>query len=132
MEDKDKIIAELKADIKELGSIIECKNGTIATLAKTRDNLKAENERLKQEKENLIEQLVIYNQFENSYNECRNRYNKYRQTLQEIKTIAEKIMLTELCNSCDGCGLIYGCNDTDCAYYQMEKILQKITKAEEE
>lgn len=53
MEDKDKIIEELKADIKELGSIIECKNGTIATLAKTRDKLKAENVNLREKMANI-------------------------------------------------------------------------------
>lgn len=89
------------------------------------EQLKAENERLKKEKENLIEQLVIYNQFENSY-------NKYRTTLQEIKAIAEKLMADNLCNNCDGIGLDANCQDTGCPYYQMDAILQKITKAESE
>lgn len=72
------------------------------------DELKTENAR-------LIEGLGIANQ-----------------TLQEIKSIAEKLMADNLCNNCDGIGLDANCQDTSCPYYQMDKILQKITKAEEE
>lgn len=57
---------------------------------------------------------------------------KYKSCLQEIKEIAEKLMADNLCNNCDGIGLDANCQDTGCPYYQMDKILQKITKAEEE
>ena len=57
---------------------------------------------------------------------------KLEQILQEIKAIAEKLMADNLCNNCDGIGLDANCQDTSCPYYQMDKILQKITKAEEE
>lgn len=72
------------------------------------DELETENAR-------LIEDLGIANQI-----------------LQEIKAIAEKLMADNLCNNCDGIGLDANCQDTSCPYYQMDKILQKITKAEEE
>lgn len=99
------------------------------------EQLKEENETLKITREKLLGDLYITEEslkdYEEHYNRSEQEKERYYQTLQEIKEIAEKVMLTELCNSCDGCGLIYGCNDTDCAYYQMEKILQKITKTEE-
>lgn len=103
------------------------------------DNLEVENKRLKQQLAEIgkswdeIQRLRRENEIiTGMHNSSSNRFDKIYQTLQEIREIAEKVMLTELCNSCDGCGLIYGCNDTACAYYQMEKILQIITKAEEE
>lgn len=58
--------------------------------------------------------------------------SKANKTLQEIKAIAEKLMADNLCNNCDGIGLDANCQDTGCPYYQMDNILQKITKAEEE
>jgi hypothetical protein len=59
-------------------------------------------------------------------------YRQYKQTLQEIKEIAEKLMADNLCNNCDGIGLDANCQDTGCPYYQMDAILQKITKEDEE
>ena len=50
--------------IEELKKILDCKNGTIVTLARTRDRLKFENERL--------EKII----------------NRCKQTLQEIKKVA--------------------------------------------
>lgn len=61
---------------------------------------------------------------------CENR--RLEDLQQEIKAIAEKLMADNLCNNCDGIGLDANCQDTGCPYYQMDKILQKITKAEEE
>lgn len=57
---------------------------------------------------------------------------RLKSCLQEIKKIAEKLMADNLCNNCDGIGLDANCQYTGCPYYQMDKILQKITKAEEE
>lgn len=99
--------------------------------------------RLEQENDNLKNKLSDAEAVMLTYKADKEKYyqqtlddeiqiNELLQTLQEIREIAEKVMLTELCNSCDGCGLIYGCNDTACAYYQMEKILQIINKAVEE
>lgn len=76
------------------------------------DNVK----RLEQENEQLKTRLKLY--------------IKAYKILQEIKEIAEEILYLDRCNNCDGVGIDMGCIDTDCAYYQMEKILQKITKAE--
>lgn len=81
--------------------------------------LKAKNERLKEEKENLIEQLVIYNQFENSY-------NKYRTTLQEIKAIAEENQFYF------GAGEIVSYETIKQLATSFVKILDLITKAEGE
>lgn len=107
-------LTELKADIKELGSIIECKNGTIATLAKTRDNLKAENERL--------QKLTCFNCGEETLSpsgaEIYDKILVYQQTLQKIKEIVSKII--------DGYIRPYG------DYNQLKQILDLITKAEEE
>lgn len=87
-------LEQFKADIKELGSIIECKNGTIATLAKKRDNLKAENERLKEEieiRDNLSEKFRKEAlSWANIANEYQKDKTKLEQTLQEIKDIAER------------------------------------------
>ena len=130
-------------------SCIECKtNSTKYNFCKHNPNchykqlkrLEAENERLKQqlaeigkswgeiqrlrkEKENLIEQLVIYNQFENSY-------NNYKQFLQEIKEIAENAK-RDICNNC-GWRNTESCDPEDYTCGEFIKILQLITKAEEE
>lgn len=97
------------------------------------EELKAENERLKKEIRN---NKSAYQVELGTYNmECGNLLEENKQllqTLQEIKTIAEKLMADNLCNNCDGIGLDANCQDTGCPYYQMDAILQKITKAEEE
>lgn len=85
-------------------------------------NLLETKQRLKEEKGGM--QILIDNYIALT--------QKYHQTLQEIKAIAEKLMADNLCNNCDGIGLDANCQDTSCPYYQMDKILQKITKAEEE
>lgn len=86
------------------------------------NKLKAENERLKDEKDRYYQQTL----------DDEIILNELYQTLQEIKEIAEKLMADNLCNNCDGIGLDANCQDTGCPYYQMDKILQKLTKAEEE
>lgn len=77
-------------------------------------DLKAENERLLHQKNTMTAKYAI----------C-------YATLAEIKEIAGEILCTELCNNCDGCGLINGCADTNCAYYQMDKIFTKISEVSE-
>lgn len=54
--------AEFKALSEELGKIIECKNGTIATLAKTRNELKAGTQILSDELDKY--KSVVLKQFE--------------------------------------------------------------------
>ena len=95
-------------------------NDKIKELEENNKKLKAENEQLKAYKNKYYQQTL----------DDEIKLNELYQVLQEIKEIAEKIMCTELCNNCDGVGLIYGCADTDCAYYQMDKILQKIAECE--
>lgn len=153
--------AELKVLSEELGKIIECKNGTIATLAKTRDELKAENERLKalldvleednrklskendvfynnslqQVKEDLVKR--IWNlQTENKelahYLACMTEQrNKANTLLQEIKEIAKE-WITDYC-SLDCFYDKEGC----CICHENKvcysyRLLKAITKAEEE
>ena len=89
-------------------------------LSKENAELKAENVKLKEEMTELEEKFLTLN----------GKSYSYYTTLQEIKTIAEKLMADNLCNNCDGIGLDANCQDTGCPYYQMDKILQKITKAE--
>ena len=118
-----------------------------AELQRENAELKAENERLKSEIKN---NKSAYEVELGTYNmECGNlleenkelahylacmteQRNKANTCLQEIKAIAEKLMADNLCNNCDGIGLDANCQDTGCPYYQMDNILQKITKAEEE
>lgn len=137
IKNKDEIIAELEAELKKYKDMAakgleEFKDvggcwGCGLQLQLNQDledikHLKAENERLKRENE-IITGMC---------NSASNRFDKIYQTLQEIKTIAEKLMADNLCNNCDGIGLDANCQDTGCPYYQMDKILQKITKVEEE
>ena len=91
--------------------------------------LKAENETLKITREKLLGDLCIT---EESLKDCEEHYNrseqekeKYYQTLQEIKAIAENREI--FCENCSFCCDEFTCDD--CGYV---KILQKITKAEEE
>lgn len=91
--------------------------------------LKDENERLKHSEKDLSR---ICQGFKRDIETEKSSKIKYYKTLQEIKEIAEKLMADNLCNNCDGIGLDANCQDTGCPYYQMDKILQKINKAEEE
>lgn len=52
-------LKRLEQENQELGKIIDCKNGTIASLAKVRDELKEENAKLK-EKLDDIEYIISY------------------------------------------------------------------------
>lgn len=62
---------------------------------------------------------------------CKNCYelaeqlHSYKQVVKEIKEISYKNLQTNLCSNCDGVGLYEGCEDTECSYYQMDKIIQK-------
>lgn len=108
------------------------------------NKLKAENEAYKQseqEAKEIIAELKASNnalrvdaarakQKAKEYLAENERLTTYKQALAEIKEIAGKILCTELCNNCDGCGLINGCADTNCAYYQMDKIFTKISEVE--
>ena len=80
----------------------------IAELAKENAELKAENERLKARKDKYYQQTLD--------NEI--QINELLQTLQEIKAIAEAD--------------VHIVGDEKLYYYSIEKILQVITKAEEE
>ena len=140
-------IAELAKEVEQwkheyeiLDACCELAQGKIA-------ELKAENERMKSEIKNnksayevelgtynmecgnLLEENKELAHYLACMTEQRNRANT---CLQEIKETAEKLMADNLCNNCDGIGLDANCQDTGCPYYQMEKILQKITKTEEE
>ena len=139
MSEKD--YAELKALNTELGKIIECKNGTIATLANIRDRLKENVEDLKKDlkvQNEIIGKLEAENErlkqewrldcLKCEYKNTKADVDKYKQTLQEIKAIAEKLMADNLCNNCDGIGLDANCQDTGCPYYQMNRILDKINE----
>lgn len=101
--------------------------------------LKAENDRLKEEikevKKYQYQQEYLNKEIEEMQKALKTLaegLNKRQMLLQEIKAIAEKLMADNLCNNCDGIGLDANCQDTGCPYYQMDAILQKITKAEEE
>lgn len=104
----------LKAELTELGKIIDSKNGTIATLAKTRDELKADNEKLKA----LCDTYRTCYQAKHS--DIKGLLLKYKQTLQEIKAIVK--------NVCNGCTSECDC-DEDCNYFL---ITEALTKAGEE
>jgi len=92
-------------------------------------NLKAENEIRDNLSEKFRKEALSWANIANEYQKDKTKLEK---TLQEIKNIAEKLMADNLCNNCDGIGLDANCQDTGCPYYQMDAILQKITKAEEE
>lgn len=86
-----------------------------------------ENVRLREKFNNLISTPIYEN-----CNLLLEQKRRLEKCLQEIKAIAEKLMADNLCNNCDGIGLDANCQDTSCPYYQMDAILQKITKAESE
>ena len=68
----------LKQENEELGKIIDSKNGTIATLANIRDDLKQENEKLKEKVKELDAMTGIFSA---------RLASKYKQALEEIKNI---------------------------------------------
>lgn len=123
---------ELQQENKRLNDIIDSYQPRLEELKE----LKAENETLRITREKLLGDLCITEEslkdYEEHYKRSEQQKEKYYQTLQEIKAIAEKLMADNLCNNCDGIGLDANCQDTGCPYYQMDAILQKITKAEEE
>lgn len=60
------------------------------------------------------------------------RLQKYKDILQKIKEIAERCNLCEECSGLDDCERECGDNVEPCSTYQMQIIVNKITKAEEE
>lgn len=50
-------LKRLEQENQELGKIIDCKNGTIASLAKVRDELKEEHKKLKEKLEKIKEKI---------------------------------------------------------------------------
>ena len=87
---QNEYVQRLKQENEELGKIIDSKNGTIATLANTRDNLKQENEKLKEEK--------LYRGIDRQFIEDANdklfyQAEKYRKALEEIR---DKIQLGKI------------------------------------
>lgn len=134
MTDKDKLITELKAKnaeleakIKKYAAINEQETKDYAELEHTLKLQEQENVRLREKFNNLISTPIYEN-----CNLLLEQKRRLEKCLQEIKEIAEKLMADNLCNNCDGIGLDANCQDTGCPYYQMDAILQKITKAEEE
>lgn len=108
----------------ELGKIIECKNGTIATLARTRDKLKAENERLKEEIKRLDEDDFCYEVSEIEFQ----RLQKCKSCLQEIK---EMILYCDDEYDCDKCRYHDKCQPNEGEFPDFSKaLLQKIAECE--
>ena len=140
-------IAELAEEVEQWKHEYEALDACLELAQSKIAELKAENERMKSEIKNnksayevelgtynmecgnLLEENKELAHYLACMTEQRNRANT---CLQEIKETAEKLMADNLCNNCDGIGLDANCQDTGCPYYQMEKILQKITKTEEE
>jgi len=103
----------------------------INKLEKENEELKAENERLKEEI--LKWQKAYSRQYQINENKGYNKKEEqYRQTLQEIKEIAERCNLCEECSGIDDCERECGDAAEPCSTYQMQIILNKITKAESE
>ena len=125
--EKERLKEDLECAIQNVENLLEFKK-QLKRLEQENAELKAENERL--------QKLTCFNCGEETLSpsgaEIYDKILVYKQTLQEIKAIAEKLRADNLCNNCDGIGLDANCQDTGCPYYQMDKILQKITKAEEE
>lgn len=109
-------INKLKAENERMKSIIEFWQKMYADAEAENAELKAENDRLKEKNEKLNKMTGIF-----SARLC----EKYCTTLQEIKEIAENREI--FCENCSFCCDEFTCDD--CGYV---KILQKITKAEEE
>lgn len=70
-----KQLKRLEQENQELGKIINCKNGTIASLAEVRDKLKEENTKLKEKLEKIEEAITTCLTFHTCqkckfYNEC--------------------------------------------------------------
>ena len=75
----------------ELGKIIECKNGTIATLAKTRDKLKEENEELKKENTELQENVVELIQLKEEERQLREGWHTQCEVIESLRTENERL-----------------------------------------
>ena len=80
-----KQLKRLEQENQELGKIIECKNGTIASLVQIRDELKQENKKLKEALEEI--KNIIDNDFTKRYMEL--SFNEYDAILEQIEKICE-------------------------------------------
>ena len=84
-EDLYKQLKRLEQENQGLGKILDCKNGTIASLAKIRDKLKEENAKLQQSLKKI--KSIIDNDFINRYMEL--SFNEYDAILEQIEKICE-------------------------------------------
>ena len=122
----------------------ELQKAVIEEFLKEIAELKAENERLKEENYQLQKDCQICENFidfipckpirdmDYDLQKVINQRDNYYQTLQEIKEIAERCNLCEECSGIDDCERECGKSVEPCSTYQMQIILSKITKAEEE
>ena len=120
MTDKDKLIAELKAENASLYKEKDCLHKIIDRLL---------------ENSGYSKDIASAEDFEDVYENMQYKNNKleeYKQTLQEIKAIAETCISKDACFECkysDDCHI----EDAEIPTYDICKLLiQKITKAEEE
>ena len=124
MEDNDKIIAELKAEIETLKKVKHFACINLNNYIADNNKLKAENDRLKQEWR--LDCLKC------EYKNTKADVDKYRKTLQEIREIAVDT------KDCKQYEIDHDCfNDTRCKALRefietLQEILDLITKAEEE
>jgi len=61
-----------------------------------------------------------------------NEASNYRKILEKVRSNMQKVIDSQLCSSCDGCGYDNGCNDTECGFYQANKSIYIINEVLDE
>lgn len=87
---------------------------------------------LKEENAVLQSYKDVNEDFKTAWEELKAENDRLNKILQEIKAIAERCNLCEECSGIDDCERECGDAAEPCSTYQMQIILNKITKAEEE
>lgn len=132
-----KQLIKLKEENIKLNAIIDSYQPRLQALKDENERLKEENYQLQKDCqicENFIDFIPCKPIRDMDYDlqKVISQRDNYYQTLQEIKEIAERCNLCEECSGLDDCERECGDNVEPCSTYQMQIIVNKITKAEEE
>lgn len=106
-----KQLKRVETENQELGKIIDCKNGTIASLAKIRDELKQENKRLKEELAEANQLKGMYHTYYRAkHDDIKGIIFKQKAKLEKIKEYVSQLKVFEFTKK-DLLSIIEGAKD---------------------